>query len=245
MPEIKVSIVSYLNSKPFVYGLKHAALIKDILLSEDIPSDCARKLIEEEVQLGLVPATVIPLVPNARIIADYCIGAVGEVDSVFVFSNQPVDELHTIYLDRHSRTSNNLARVLARHYWKVSPEFKTRTEDFIELKAGEGMVLIGDRTFGQKGKYAYVYDLSGEWMKLTGLPFVFAAWVANTDLPSSFITSFNEALKDGLDHRQEVISFEKRADFDVADYLLHKLDYTLDAEKRKGLELYLLYCASL
>jgi chorismate dehydratase len=239
MYKVKVSVVSYLNSKPFVYGLQHADLTDVMELSEDIPSDCAQKLIDKKADIGLIPVAMIPMIENAQIISDYCIGAKGEVNSVFLLSNTPVTSIRKIYLDKHSRTSNNLAKVLAKNLWKISPEYIAREEDLIELGNADGMVLIGDRTFGVKNNYQYVYDLSLEWEKLTGLPFVFAAWVSNRTLDQEFLSRFNAALDLGMKNRDIVIRENPRPDFDVEDYLLRKLDYRLDEEKRKAIALFL------
>ena len=102
MNKIKVSAVSYTNTKPFVYGLTHSDVIDQIDLSLDIPSDCARKLIDDEADIGLVPVAALLNIPNYQIISDYCIGATGAVNSVFIFSNLPIGEIKTIRLDSYS-----------------------------------------------------------------------------------------------------------------------------------------------
>ena len=110
MEKVKISVVSYLNSKPFIYGLKHSELINNVELSLDIPSDCARKLLNGEVDLGLIPIAVIPKLKEHYIISDYCIGAEGKVTSVMMYSEVPLQEISTILLDYQSRTSVTLAR---------------------------------------------------------------------------------------------------------------------------------------
>lgn len=241
MDKIKISAVSYTNTKPFIYGIEKSEVRKQIDLSLDIPSDCAAKLINNQVDIGLIPVAAIPFVPNANIIGSYCIGSVGAVNSVFIFANVPANEIKTLRLDPQSRTSNNLAKVLLKFHFKVEVEFVT--DPAIETDA---LVLIGDRTFGRKADFAYAYDMGEEWMKLTGLPFVYAAWVANKAIPSTFIESFNEALKLGLSHRKELLKeLPSSPDFDLEDYLLHKLDFELTAEKRKALVLFLDYIKQL
>ena len=114
----KISVVSYLNSKPFIYGLENAKNANQFDFCLDIPAICAQKLKNKEVQIGLIPVAAILDIENPQIITDYCISANGEVNSVFVFSNQNIDEIDTVYLDPHSRSSNNLAKILLKHYWK-------------------------------------------------------------------------------------------------------------------------------
>lgn len=241
MNKIKISAVSYTNTKPFIYGIEHSALKEKIDLSLDIPSDCAAKLIHNQVDIGLIPVAAIPFVPNASIISAYCIGSVGAVNSVFIFSKVPVQQIKTLKLDPQSRTSNNLAKVLLKFHFKTSVELIT--DDNIETDA---QVLIGDRTFGRKADFAYAYDMGEEWMKFTGLPFVYAAWVANKEIPRHFIDEFNEALKLGLSYRKELLKeLPSHPDIDLADYLLHKLDFDLTDEKRKALDLFLAYIRQL
>jgi len=239
--KIKISAVAYTNTKPFIYGIEHSAVLPQIDLSLDIPSDCAAKVIDGAVDLGLIPVAAIPYVPNATIISDYCIGSVGAVNSVFIFSNVPAEQIRTVRLDRESRTSNNLAKVLLKFHFKQEVHF-TKEADAVT----DAIVLIGDRTFGKKDNYAFAYDMGEEWMKFTGLPFVYAAWVANREIPESFINEFNAALKLGLESRAEVIkNLPENLEFDLEDYLMHKLDFELTEKKRVALNLFLSYIEQL
>lgn len=232
MNKIRVSAVSYTNTKPFVYGLQHSGILDKIELSLDIPSDCALKLIENNADIGLVPVAALSMIPEAQIISDYCIGADGMVNSVFIFSQKPIEEIKTFRPDTQSRTSNGLAGVLFKHHWKIQPQTANGNAD--------AFVEIGDRTFGKRNKYPFVYDLAEEWKKFTGLPFVFATWTANKAIDKDFLTEFNAALKYGLDHTDLVISdIERRDDFDMQDYLTHKISYTLDDRKHEALQKYL------
>ena len=237
MDKIKISAVAYTNTKPFIYGIKHSAVQDKIELSLDIPSDCAAKLIDGRVDVGLIPVAAIPHVPNANIISAYCIGSIGAVNSVFIFSSVPANEIKTVRLDSHSRTSNNLSKVLLKFHFKQKVEFTTAAD-----AETDAIVLIGDRTFGKKDHYAYAYDMGEEWMKFTGLPFVYAAWVANKEIPEDFITEFDAALKMGLAERAALIKdLPVHPDFDVEDYLMHKLDFELTPQKREALDLFLSY----
>lgn len=241
MNKIKISAVSYTNTKPFIYGIEHSALLGQIDLSLDIPTDCAAKLIDGQVDIGLIPVAAIPQVPNANIVADYCIGSVGAVNSVFIFSKVPATEIKTVRLDSQSRTSNNLAKVLLKFHFKQQVIYSTDPD--LETDA---LVLIGDRTFGKKEEFAYAYDMGLEWMNFTGLPFVYAAWVANKHIPQEFINEFNKALSFGLSQRKVLLEeLPKQANFDLEDYLLHKLDFELTDQKREALTLFLSYIREL
>lgn len=241
MNKIKISAVSYTNTKPFIYGIEQSEVKNQIELSLDIPSDCAAKLIEGKVDIGLIPVAAIPFVPNAHIIGSYCIGSVGAVNSVFIFSKVPVQEISTVKLDPQSRTSNHLAKVLLKFHFKQHVQF---IDD--QNKEADAFVLIGDRTFGRKADFAYAYDMGEEWMKFTGLPFVYAAWVANKTIPADFVTAFDEALKLGLAHRKQLLhDLPINPNFDLEDYLFHKLDFDLTEAKRKALALFLNYITQL
>ena len=247
MDNIKISAVSYTNTQPFIYGLRHTAIFHKIDLSLDIPADCAQKLIDNKVDIGLIPVAAIIDLPHWEIVSDYCIGANGPVNSVFIFSNCDISEIKTLQLDPESRSSNNLSRVLLKNYWKINPELIINAPDYaVSNDLHTAFVQIGDRTFGKKDKYAYSYDLAEVWKQFTGLPFVFAAWIANHTIPQAFMDEFNKSLKYGLDNRQTIIdNLPARDDFDLTDYLTHKLDFTLNDDKVKALHLFINYIKKL
>lgn len=233
MNKVKVSAVSYINTWPFMYGIKHAESLLDMCeIETDIPSRCAQKLIENQVDVGLVPVAALLDIPNYKIIADYCIGSVGAVTSVFIFSKKPIEEIQTLRLDSHSRTSNNLSRVLLKNYWKKSVTIST-DED------ADAYVLIGDRTFGMVGKEPYAYDLGEAWTNFTGLPFAYAVWAANKPVPETFTKTFNEALKWGLDHREDFMDrLPDVENFDLKEYLMKSIDYDLTPKKKEAIKLF-------
>ena len=240
---LKISAVSYLNTIPFIHGLKQSELIKTIDLQLDYPSICADKLINGTVDLALVPVAVIPKLKEAYIISDYCIGANGAVDTVCLYSDVPIEEIESIALDYQSRTSVALLKILLKEYWQFNPELKKANVGFEEnIKGNHAALVIGDRAFALNTKHAYIYDLSAIWKEMTGLPFVFAAWVANTKLPQDFIISFNKALEKGLSNIDKALALEGDSYPNCKnpeDYLNNKISYNLDVEKQKGMELFL------
>lgn len=246
---IKVSCVSYLNSMPFVYGLQHHAVAGNIELSLDIPSACASKLISGTAQIGLVPVASIPLIKNARIVSDFCIGANGPVNSVMLLSDVPLNEITAILLDYQSMTSVNLVKVLADQFWKIKPEWMPAKPGFENQISGTvAGVIIGDRALVSGNRFKYSYDLSEEWEKMTGLPFVFACWVSNTELPAEFISSFNDALGFGLNHLEDSLTHFKEENISAEsalNYLRKFIDYHLDEPKKSALEKFLLFLKNL
>lgn len=243
--KIKISLVSYLNTLPFLYGIKQTAFINDIELQSDIPSVCAQKLINNEVDLGLVPVAILPLLKEYYIVSDYCIGAKGKVNSVLLLSDVPLNEIEEIFLDYQSRTSINLTKVLAKNYWNINPIWKS-TEDGYEneISGNTAGVIIGDRTFNLSKEYKYQYDLAEEWYDFTKLPFAFACWVSNKKLPKSFTDELNASLSFGVNHISESISLAKNnkiQEKQLLKYLSKDIDYNLDNDKRKSIELFLNY----
>jgi len=249
MEKIKISIVSYLNSKPFIYGLQHSELLNNIDLQLDIPSVCAQKLLDNTVDLGLIPVAALPQLKEKYIITDYCIGATGKVASVMLYSNVPLTEIENIILDYQSRTSVALVRVLANFFWKINPQWVPASENYENsIQGNNAALIIGDRTFGIENKYLYSYDLAEEWQTYTHLPFVFACWVANKKLSESFVKQFNEALQYGLNNRSVLVSeinSNKKYPIDIDFYLNKNIDYNLDELKKTALELFLKYCEKL
>jgi len=242
---IKVSCVSYLNSKPFIYGLQNSEIRKEIDLQLDTPAACARKLEENTVDIGLVPVAALDEMEEYHFISDYCIGADGEVGSVLLVSDVPLHHIQHILLDYQSRTSVILAQVLAEKYWKITPQFHETHENYEAALGGTTAgIIIGDRTFTMKSKFKHVYDLAHEWKLFTNLPFVFACWVANKDVDRSFVKHFNEALRYGLMNSETVVQeFKKEtgAEFNVKDYLENKISYAFDERKKFAMELFLTY----
>lgn len=239
MEKVKISAVSYTNTLPFLYGLQHSPVIDEILLSLDVPSTCAHKLIHEQADLGIVPVAALPDIPNAEIVSDYCLGATGAVNSVFIYSEKRIESVKTLRLDSQSRTSNALARILLHHHWK------NETVVLVE-GAADAYVEIGDRTFGKQHAHPYVYDLSWHWREFTGLPFTFAVWVANKPLEASFIQAFNDALAYGLSQRDALIAeLPARIDFDYRQYLMENIDYQYNDEKKEAVATFLKLMESL
>ncbi|MDP1844149.1 MAG: menaquinone biosynthesis protein [Sediminibacterium sp.] len=237
---IRVGAVSYLNTIPLLYGVKKSGLIDRITLVEDYPSKIAEMLLNDEIDIGLIPVAMIPQLKESHIITNYCIGTEGEVASVALFSEVPIENVEKVLLDYQSRTSVNLAQILLKNYWKLSPDFEAAGLHFRDqIKDKTAAVVIGDRALEQISVSKYVYDLGSAWKSYTNLPFVFAAWVANKKLDEAFIDAFNRANAYGINHMEEVLETVSYNVYDLKKYYTKNLSYTLTDEKRKGLQLFL------
>lgn len=216
--------------------------INDMIeLVGDYPAKLSQMLLEDEIDVGLVPVAVLPKLPEYYIVADYCIGTEGEIASVALFSDVPMNEIKKVYLDYQSRTSVELLKYLMKEYWGINPEIVEATDENYrqEIKGTTAGLVIGDRAFEQRKISNFIYDLGSEWRAITGLPFVFAAWVSTKKLPDDFITLFNEANAMGLQQIDEIVAANPFDLYDLKKYYNLHLSYKLDLPKQKGLELFL------
>lgn len=241
--KLKVGIVSYLNTRPLLYGLKRPPIVNEIELIEENPARLAELLLNEEIDLGLVPVAVIPELKHYYLVGDYCIGSETEVASVCLFSDVPLNEITRVYLDYQSRSSVALLKWLMREYWNVSPQIIHATDDSYrkEIKGTVAGLVIGDRAFEQRKTSTFIYDLASEWRAITGLPFVFAAWISNKRLQVDFVQRFNKANAIGLDHIDEIVAAEHFELFDLRKYYSLHMSYAFDERKKEGLRLFLQY----
>lgn len=243
MEKTRVSIVSYLNSKPFLYGLRNSMLAKEIDLSLDIPSKVAAKLAFNQADVGLIPVAGLEDLDDYHIISDYCIGSVGKVKTVVLVSDVPLNLIETILMDYQSRSSVLLAKVLAKFYWKKSFRWENTCNNFqnVSIKGNTAGVIIGDRVFDIENNFKYIYDLSEEWYNFTRLPFVFAVWAVNKKVPASFESSFNNALAYGIENIAAIEKVEQSyyPNVNIADYFDQNISFRLDEEKRAGMKKFL------
>ncbi len=206
----------------------------------EYPAKIAAELINDSVDIGLVPVAIIPQLKESHILSDYCIGADGEVASVCLFSDVPLHEIKSVYLDYQSRTSVALLKILLKELYKISPELLPAKPGFeSKIKNNVAGLVIGDRAFKQRKISKFSFDLSSGWKTLTGLPFVFAAWIANKKLPQSFVSEFNNAIKFGIQNLDSVVAENYYENYNIETYFKQNIKYDFDEEKRKGLDLFL------
>ncbi len=238
--KIRVGAVSYLNTKPLIYGFGQGLMQTEVDLIIDYPANIAAKLIDDEIDIGLVPVATIPSLKEHYIISDYCIACDGEVASVCLLSDVPLQQIGTILLDYQSRTSAALLKILVKEHWKISPVIKDAEPGFENNITGTTAALvIGDRALSLRSQTKYVYDLGAAWKEMTGLPFVFAAWVSNKKLPESFIKDFNSANQFGLENLDKVIQQNPYAAFDLHDYYTQFIKFRLNSKILEAKALFL------
>ncbi|ULQ57418.1 menaquinone biosynthesis protein [Flavihumibacter rivuli] len=240
--KIRVGAVNYLNTKPLIYGLEKGMMNESVELEMDYPAHVASKLLNNEIDMGLVPVATIPRLKEYYIIGTHCIGCSGPVASVCLFSEVPIEQVEKVLLDYQSRTSVRLAKILMKHYWKIDPVIEDTKEDFRNrINGTTAGVVIGDRALEQRHHSPYIYDLGEAWINFTGLPFVFAAWISNKPLDPKFIEAFDQANTVGFQHLEEIVAAHPFPYFNLKEYYTRSIDYKLDERKKAGLQLYLEY----
>ena len=213
---------------------------EEIVLTTDYPSRIAQKLLDDEIDIGLVPVAIIPRMKEAHITTDFCIGSNGQVASVCLFSDVPLENVENILLDYQSRTSVQLAKILLKEYWNLQPVLTDAKEDFREhIEGTTAGLVIGDRALEQRKKSAYIYDLGEAWKNMTGKPFMFAAWISNKKLSDHFMQAFNDANQYGLSRLNEVVEKQSYSLYDLHKYYTENISYQLDKSKKEGLDLFL------
>ena len=234
----QITAVSYLNTIPFIYGLRHhAKLGAELLLAP--PADCYKNFVEGKADVALMPVAMVPSLHDAEIITDYCIGAVGKVRTVVLVSDTPVQRVRRVYLDAHSKTSVQLCGYLASKLWHIEPEWVEMC-DYEVLNTpseGDAFLLIGDKVFDNEGKFTYSYDLAEEWQRATNMPFTFAVWVARKGISYEVRDALQEAFTFGVEHIYEAILESIYADKEYAyDYLTRNIDFLFDIQKHNALK---------
>jgi len=238
----RIGAVSYLNTRPLLLGMEQGPFCDSIDLVKSYPAQIAQNLLDDTIDIGLVPVAIMPLLANPQIVSKYVIGSEGAVASVALFSQVPMDQIEKLYLDYQSRTSVALAKVLLSKYWNKEVEFLTATEGYInEISGTTAGIIIGDRALTSLKRFEHIYDLGLAWKAYTGLPFVFAAWVSNKPIPSAFMKAFDAANEYGLQHLDEVIALIPATEqvYNLHKYYTENISYEFTPEKRRGLEKFL------
>ena len=216
-------------------------MMKDeIELSFDYPANVAKALQTNKIDIGLVPVAIIPTLKEHYIISDYGIACRGEVASVCLFSDVPLEDIETIILDYQSRTSVNLLKILLKEYWKITPELIAGAGNYEQQIGGKvAGLVIGDRALIQRKKSKFIFDLGSAWQHHTGLPFMFAAWVSNKKMSDSFFVAFNDATKMGLTHIEEIVAENNFEYFSLTEYYTRFIKFRLEADMHEALALFL------
>lgn len=238
---VRVSIINYANTIPFVYGLERSNyIVKNSDFYFHYPAQALQALQDDLVDISILPIAGLPKLSNPKIISDFCIGAQRKVDSVLLCSHVPLKKIKKIRLDYQSRTSNQLLQILIRDVWKIYPRLLPGAPEFDYNYEDEARVIIGDRALIEHSEYEHVFDLAEAWYDAYNISFVFACWVANKDLSEEYIKEFNAALRYGVNNIEGSIrAHHSKFEFDIHDYLTNKIGFHLTDERKRSKDLFL------
>ena len=242
---IRIGAVGFLNARPLAYGLdRHPG----VSLRLDLPSVCSQLLHSGDIDLGLVPVIEMLRGPvTYDIVPGLAIGCDGAVNSVALFTRVPVAQVRRVALDLSSRSSVALVRILCRHHFGIVPEFVDASPALTSmLELADAALMIGDPALDAPWQAlgATKIDLGAAWQAFTGLPFVFAAWVARPGVVTPALVellhsarSAGQAAIPALAHGEAAGESERASR--IERYLRQNIRYDLDEPALRGLSRYL------
>lgn len=270
MQKLRISIVQYLNTAPLVWGFTHGPLAGKYDLSFTVPSQCAEALRSGAADIAIIPAIEYQRIPGLVVLPDLAIASRNQVRSLLIVAKKPIEQVRSIALDRSSRSTQALTRILAAEHWKIDPEFSEEEPDLQRmLEKTDAALLIGDpalrisiaiekksviapegRAICQAASLGiigpeifHVYDVVGEWRKLTGLPAVMAFWAARPEIVTpDVLADFHASRKFGIT-QIAAIALDAARELELPQpalesYLRQNIDFSLGEENRRGLEKY-------
>jgi chorismate dehydratase len=242
-PALRVGAVSYLNSKPLIEGLAQRLPAGELIL--DYPSRLADDLAAERLDVALIPSIEAFGNPDYEIISDACVASRGPVLSVKLYFRVPPGRVGSLALDAGSRTSAALARIMLAERFGVTPDLERLPMGCsIAETAADAVLLIGDRAMQPVGQeFSEFWDLGEEWLRWTGLPFVFAMWVGRDSAGIPELGSIlNESRDAGVAAARRIAEREARPlklSVDAAyRYLTENLHFELGSAELSGLRLF-------
>lgn len=239
--EPRIQGVKFLNAWPALYGLMLGRESERVRMA--VPALLTQRLLGGEVDVALAPVATLGLSPRFEVVRGICIGADGPVASVLVVGEASLQDMSLLLLDNASRTSVVLAQLVAAHLrggrpLAVAPADHGRMAR--EVGGRVGAVIIGDHALALRGRYPYELDLAEAWRQWTGLPFVFAAWIARQGVADRALADMlRSSLAFGLSARREIAHMwaaQEGGDPDFYEhYLTTHVRYALDERFAAGL----------
>jgi chorismate dehydratase len=252
--QFTLGVVSYLNALPLYRTLETRGEVKVL---RAVPSQLAPML-----QSGECDAAIMPVVDyfrgvGSRIISDACIGTKiqgeGAVRSVLLFYRAPLDQLQSVAVDASSHTSVALTRVLLADAYGITPPFLEHEPNLAQmLQKHEAALLIGDAALEAKNAVEvsiddpedHILDLGAAWKKLTGLPFVFAPWIAREGLSGEETAELSVILSAARDEGVNQIGKIARErplqttlpTWQIEEYLRDAVEFHLSPQHERAIE---------
>jgi chorismate dehydratase len=240
---VRIGAVNYLNSKPLIEGL--AELLPEAELTLDYPSRLADDLEAGRLDVALVPSIEVLRHPNYEIVSDACVATRGPVMSVKLYSRVPFGLIRTLALDAGSRTSAALVRIMLRERYGVTPRLEPFPLDQSPATIrSDAFLMIGDRAMHEpEAPYVAVWDLGEEWLRWSGLPFVFAVWAARAGTELSAVEEVLGRARDlGVERAAAIAKREAPllglSEATAYNYLTKNLHFRIGSAERTGLRLF-------
>jgi chorismate dehydratase len=233
---LRLGVVSYLNAEPLVSGLQDEAAFE---LVRDVPSRVADRLHRGDVHLGMIPSIEYARGDYA-LVPEVAIASNGPVRSVRLLLRRPLMEVRRVALDRSSRTSQALARVILRERLGRDPEYVEMGPDpALMLEVADAALVIGDPAL-YMDLPGHSLDLGEEWTRSTGLPFVYAFWAGPEGAIDGYgVRRLQQALEHGRGRLGEIAAAYNGLGAGKAalgeSYLRENVVYRLGEDEQRGL----------
>ncbi len=249
---IRIGAVPYLNARPLIRWLQTPSLRqRGVTLHCAAPSLLAQLLDADRLDVAMFSSIYALQRTDAQTVPGYCVGSWGPVMSVRLFSQCPIDRIRSVALDSSSLTSCALARVLLENMYRIKPTYMSLTPDLnMMLQHADAALLIGDPGLRADGSGLHVLDLGEAWSDWTGLPFVWALWIAAPGRLDSLMTAILQtAAARGLATLTEFLESDARETGlpvpVVRRYFTEAMRYPFDADAQRGLARFRIEVATL
>jgi chorismate dehydratase len=243
LPRLAAS--SYLNTAPLIWSFQHGGLQNSVELTTDAaPARCADLLEADVVDAALVPVIEYQRMANVKVIPRVCVGSHSAVRSVVLVSKHAeLERVRTVALDRKSRTSQVLVKVIFKEFIGVEPIWTVSGADVETMLADhDAALVIGDPGMTITLANFKVFDLANLWHSFTATGFVFAMWMAKASAVGSVSgVDFVGARDEGLKHLDEIVSASVELPLPVHEirkYLTENITFEVDEGLERGMLLY-------
>lgn len=245
--KLRFSIIDYLNALPLNMAFKDGLFDEKASLSFDYPSQCADSLATRKADVGLISSIEYQRIPHLVIAPDVCIASRHEVRSVLILTKKDLADVKTVALDRFSRSSVALLRILLHRRHGARPKFVTMAPNpETMLKEADAALIIGDAALALDRDAYQIIDLAGAWFEETGLPFVFAFWAMYQGVDVRQASAMVQQAKAYgfpliADRMKDI---QKRWPFpaeEIESYFKENIHYDLGGEERSSLECFYTY----
>jgi chorismate dehydratase len=238
----RIGSVPYLNSLPLFQGILISG--GNLTLLFDYPTNLAHGLRRQSFQGALCPTLLALQSPKYQILPNHGIISRGPVGSVHIYSNKEAKDWKTVLLDTHSMSSVALCEVLCKKHFKNEAKIVGN----VSAEEADAYLLIGDIDMNHEAPEGYQsWDLGQAWQELSGLPFLYAAWLVHEDIDTATRYILNDAY---VNPRSEVLqevlpeflkNFKNLSQEEATDYLTKNIHYKIDDEVWEGFRTFVNY----